>query len=225
MRYTIPELLRKLFDTSSAEDCNILKNKAMSLVRNGLIQTEAEKIVHREHRFITDATGEVTLFNALLLNAFFPDPKRVKSIFDDPKIRLDSAEVIRSLVLDRQVLVGVALLSSKSILLVENLFDVETFDLKHKKLPNPFQVLPQLALGRNIGLLQALLAQSASLDAHDSLLSAYLRQDWAEAMNYCSQIKKLGDHKESCRELIEAVERGYQEAQNFDDLITIFKNH
>ena len=224
MRYKIPDLLRKVFDTSSAEDSKVLKDKAMSFVRNGLVQAEAEQGTHRKQWFITNTTGEVTLYNALLLNAFFTDLKRVKSIFDDPKIRQESAEIVRSLILDRQALLGVALLNPESQLLVENLFDVETFDLKHKKLPNPFQVLPQLALGSNIGLLQALLAQSASLDAHDSLLSAYLRQDWVEAMNHCSQIKKLGDHKESCRELIEAVERGYQEAQNFDDLITIFKN-
>ena len=224
MRYKIPELLRKVFNISSAEDSKILKDKAMSFVRNGLVQAEAEQGIHRKQWFITSTSGEVTLYNALLLNAFFPDPKRVKSIFDDVKVREESAEIVRSLILDKQALVGVALLSSKSQLLIGGLNDIETFDLRHKTLPNPFQTLPQLALGSNIGLLQALLAQTASLDVHDSLLSAYLRQDWVEAMSHCARIKKLDAQSETYRELIESVERGYQEAYEFDQLISLFKN-
>ncbi|SFV25090.1 hypothetical protein SAMN04488139_0076 [Pseudidiomarina donghaiensis] len=213
-----------MFNASSAEQSKALKDKAMSFVRNGLVQAEAEQGIHRKQWFITSSTGEVTLYNALLLNAFFPDPKRVKFIFDDVRVRQESAEIVRSLVLDRQSLVGVTLLSPKSHLLIEKLFDVGEFDLRESKLPNPFHVLPQIALGSNIGLLQALLTQSASLDSRDSLLSAYLRQDWDEAMKHCSQIKKLAGQEESYRELIDAVERGYQEAQEFDQLIDIFKN-
>lgn len=196
----------------------------MSFVRNGLVPAKTEQGVQRKQWFITNESGEITLHNALLLNAFFPDPKRVKAIFDDSKVRLQSAETVRSLMLDRQSLVGVSLVKPDAQLLIKNLFDVEAFDLRDRKLPNPFQTLPQLALGTNMGLLQALLAQSASLDSHDSLLSAYLRQDWEEAMKLCTQLEKLGSDQDGCQSLIGAVKVGYHEAQEFDQLISIFKN-
>lgn len=223
MHQKIPQLIRDLFHIQAAEDSSLLKNKAMSFVRNGLITTETEQGVQREQHFITSEQGRVQLYNVLLLSAFFPDTKLVKEIFSDTHVRKLCADEIRSLFLERQSLLGITLTKPATHQLVESLLAVETFDLKQSMLPNPFETLPQLALGKNIPLMQALLAQSASLDSHDSLLSAYLREDWEEAAKLCEQFESLGSLPESCYSLVETIKTRYQEAQEFDDLIDLFK--
>ena len=60
-KLTIPEAIRKLFDIDVAKDSPLLKNKANSLVRNGLIKVETEKIVQRKAVYLAD--GQLTVLH------------------------------------------------------------------------------------------------------------------------------------------------------------------
>lgn len=222
MQRKIPELIRELFKLSSAADSKTLKDKAMSFVRNGLIKAESVQVTHRKQWFITDKQGETLLFNALLLSAFFPDPKQVKEIFKNTDARLRAAETIRSIFLDRQSLLGISLVKPKTFHLIDNLSN-DAFELNSTKLPNPFETLPQLTLCNNTALLHALLAQSASLDAYDSLLRAYLQQNWESAIEQCNQLENLGLVPSHCLMLVEAIKKEYREAREFDALLDMFK--
>ncbi|MCH8543858.1 MAG: hypothetical protein LAT61_09835 [Alcanivorax sp.] len=223
MRRKIPELIRDLFQIDTGAESTCLKNKAMSFVRNGLLPAEAEQAVQRKQWFVTDADGVTILHNALLLSAFFPDPKYVKAIFDKPATRLKSAEELKALFTDRQALLGVALLKPAAVELVECLQATDSFNLRQSRLPSPFEVLPQLGLSSNMMLMSALLAQSASLDAGDSLLAAYLAQDWERASQLCDELEGLGEVPVGCRSLVEAVRARYREAQEFDELLDRFR--
>jgi hypothetical protein len=223
MRRKIPELIRELFQIETAAESNCLKGKAMSFVRNGLLPAESEQVVQRKQWFVTDADGVTILYNALLLSTFFPDTKYVKTIFSDPKARIEAAEQLKAVITERQTLLGVALLKPAAIELVESLQAGDSFDLRQNRLPSPFESLPALEPGNNMTLMSALLAQSASLDAGDSLLAAYLARDWQRASRLCDELESLGDVPPGCRSLVEAIRARYREAQEFDDLLDRFR--
>lgn len=223
MRRKIPELIRELFQIETAAESTCLKDKAMSFVRNGLLPAESEQVVQRKQWFVTDANGITILHNALLLSAFFPDTKHVKTIFEKPKERLAAADQLKAVITSRQTLLGIALLKPAAITLVESLQAVDSFNLRQNRLPSPFEALPQLGLGTNMTLMSALLAQSASLDAGDSLLAAYLAQDWERANQLSDELERLGEVPAGCLSLIEAVRTRLREAQEFDDLLDRFR--
>lgn len=223
MRRKIPELIRELFQIETAAESACLKDKAMSFVRNKLLPAESEQVVQRKQWFVTDADGVTILYNALLLSTFFPDTRYVKAIFDNRKTRQEAAGQLKAVITDRQTLLGVALLKPAAIKLVESLQAGDSVDLRKRRLPSPFEALPPLEPGSNMTLMSALLAQSASLDASDSLLAAYLAQDWERANQLCDELESLGEVPEGCRSLIEAVRARYREAQEFDDLLDRFR--
>lgn len=102
---TIPEAIHKLFGINVAKESPLLKNKANSLVRNGLIEVERESKVQRSG--VTLRAGqEIALHNALLLNAIFPDPKDVKRIFLDAQFRRECAELVVNVLKNRNSLLG-----------------------------------------------------------------------------------------------------------------------
>lgn len=223
MRRKIPELIRELFQIETAAESTCLKDKAMSFVRNGLLPAEPEPGVQRNQWFVTDKDGITILHNALLLSTFFPSTKYVKAIFDKQKMRLEAADQLKTVIADRQTLLGVALLKPAAIALVESLHATDSFNLRQCRLPNPVEAMPQLGLGSNMTLMSALLAQSVSLDAGDSLLAAYLAQDWERANQLSDELERLGEVPPGCLTLIEAVRIRYREAQEFDDLLDRFR--
>ncbi|MGB0467633.1 MAG: hypothetical protein ACPGF7_08925 [Pontibacterium sp.] len=216
-RLTIPESIRKLFGIDVAKESPLLKTKANSMVRNGLIQTETELIVHRKAVYLAEGQDTV-LFNALVLNAFFPDPKDVKKVFHDDDYRLQAAAIVKSVLLDTQSVIGVAVSNPKSLELISCL--ESSFDLFSGRLPNPFQILPQVALEDNISLLHALLAQSASLSLADGLLLSYLNGDIVEA----NRLAQLIEHDTpELTALKNSVESKLREAEEFDSLLDQFR--
>lgn len=214
---TIPEAIRRLFDIDVAKESPLLKNKAMSLVRNGLIKVKKVPIVDRSATYL--AEGQMTvLHNALLLNAVFHDPKDVKRIFENREYRTQCAETIRLLFTDQSSLLGVALRTPYALKLAEAL--AGNLDLTIERLPNPFAVLPQVPLGRNLNLLQALLAQASSLAPADSMLLAYLRGDIAAA---AEMAESLITEDTSVSALRKHILDKFNEASEFDELLEQFK--
>ncbi len=217
MGLTIPEAIRSLFKIDVAKESPLLKNKAMSLVRNRLIKVEKELNVQRSK--VRLAKGQETvLFNALVLNAVFPDPKDVKAIFTNTKYRCSAVLILNSVLRGHDSLCGVALSSVAAIKLVECIDS--DFDLYAARLPNPFKVLPQVALGENTNLLQALLAQAAMLDPVDSVLVTYLDGDFVRAQAMLADISDLDGPMAVITDFIEA---SITEAGEFDELIDQFK--
>jgi hypothetical protein len=216
-RITVPEAIRQLFDIDVASQSQLLKTKADSLVRNKLIKIETEQKVQRQSKYL--APGQMTvLFNALLLNAVFHDPKDVKRIFEDKAYRQECAIALRAMFGKSNSLMGIALSNGLAVKFTDAL--AGDFDLYQNKLPNPFAVLPQLALGKNLNLLYALLAQSAAMDPTDNLLLAYLEGDVDKAAEIASSIVTDND---AVTQLKQHIDNKLQEAIEFDDLLGKFK--
>lgn len=215
---TIPEAIRKLFDVNVAQESPLLKNKANSLVRNGLIEVEKEARVQRSE--VTLCPGqEISLHNALLLNALFPDPKDVKRIFLDTQFRLQCAELAIDVLKNRNSLLGQAYQSRATEDLANCLMDPQR-DLRAEYLPNPFSTLPQVILGEQTNLLHVLLAQAASLDPADSFLLAYLKGDWKAAERLSSQVSTGSPE---LLMLKSEVDRKLAEAHEFNNLLNFFR--
>ena len=215
---TIPETIYKLFNVNVARASPLLKNKANSLVRNGLIEVEREVRVQRSEVTLRP-DQEIPLHNALLLNALFPDPKDVKKIFLDAQFRSQCAELITDVLKNRNSLLGQAYQSSAADALSSFLNDPQR-DLKTEYLPNPFSALPQVILGEQTNLLHVLLAQAASLDPADSFLLAYLKGDWKTAEQLSSQVSTGSPE---LLMLKHEVDRKLSEAHEFNDLLNFFR--
>jgi hypothetical protein len=216
---TIPDAIFKLFSIQVAKDSQFLKNKANSLVRNGLIKTVQDKHVQRSTIYLKDKSQLTVLHNALIINAIYLDPKEVKRIFEDTAYRAECAETVNTLLSDMTSLMGIALQSPMVLKLVNALRSGES--LYHTKLPNPFSKLPQVALGSNTGLLQALLVQSSVLKTSDTVLMAYLQKDWKKASELCSH---LDESVLGIKELKQSIDSQLQEACDFDDLLDQMRN-
>lgn len=149
-----------------------LKDQLNSLVRNELIYMDVQRISHRNHRSLP--TCELTtLFNATLLLAIFPDPARVKLIFDDVEVRQRAAKLAGLIVMNRQSLLELVHLNVNAATFVDKLA-TPNLDLRKHRLDNPFEVLPQILLKGDMGLLDCYVARSASLAKADPMLRCYL---------------------------------------------------
>lgn len=215
---SIPDAIRKLFGVDVAKESPLLKNKAMSFVRNELIAVRKERKVDRKAVYLA-AGQENILHNALVLNAVFPNPKDVKRVFDDDQYRTECAAVVKRLLTDRASVLGQTLQSDSSEKMASFLADTER-DLRQELMPNPFQVLPQVALGENTTLLHALLAQAASLDPADSFLLAYMNGDWEAAQELSSRISSVSPELLAIKT---EIDRKLNEAYEFNDLLNFFR--
>ncbi|WP_221796213.1 hypothetical protein [Oceanobacter mangrovi] len=211
----IPEAIRDMFGIESAAESKFLADKANSFHRNKLFKVEKKSGVQRATTYISKEQ-EVVLFNALLLNSVFTDPKQVKQIFENPKARADAAETLRSMLLNRTTVCGMALASAETTLLVTSLEG--NFDLYTEKLPNPFETLPQMLLGPHTNLLNALLAQASVLDPVDSVLAAWVAGDIERAYQLANKI----DNSEPVAPFLDMVRNRYHELQRFSKLLDDF---
>ncbi|WP_318477766.1 hypothetical protein [Photobacterium leiognathi] len=216
-KLSIPDAIKKLFNIEVSKESPFLKNKANSFVRNKLIKTVTENNVQRKNIYLEDDQQLIVLFNALLLNAFYPDPKHVKKIFEDKKYRAECTESIKALFGNQNHLSGQALCSVKVIELI-NTLDSDK-DLYTTQIPNPFTVLPQLALGPNTGLLNNLLLQASSLNPVDSVLISITKNDWLTAKK---QTAYLSDDMPGSSEIVKMINNHIDEAKEFDELLDFF---
>jgi hypothetical protein len=211
----IPEAIRSLFGIESAVDSKFLADKANSFQRNGLLKVHKERGVQRASVFI-DNEQEIVLFNALLLSSVFTDPKYVKQIFEEPLIRAEASQTLRSMLLNRTSVCGMALTSEETTLLVTSLEG--NFDLYTEKLPNPFETLPQMLLGPHTNLLNVLLAQASVLEPVDSVLAAWVAGDIERAYQLANKI----DNSEPVTPFLDMVRSHYHELQRLSKLLGDF---
>ncbi|ELO1558028.1 hypothetical protein [Aeromonas hydrophila] len=169
--YTLAEAVRDLFGFKLA-DYPKLKDQLNSLVRNKLIHMDADLISHRNRRLLPELEL-TTLFNATLLLALFPDPAKVKLIFDDVEERQKAARLADLIVINRQSLLEIIHLNVNAAIFV-NVLATPDIDLRKHRLDNPFEILPQILLKGDVGLVDCNVARSASLTKGDSMLRCYL---------------------------------------------------
>ena len=169
--YTLAGAVRDLFGLKLG-DFPKLKDQLNSLVRNGLIHVDAERISHRNRRSLPECEL-TTLFNATLLLAIFPDPAMVKSIFVNAEARRKAATFADLIVMNRQSLLELVHLNVNAATFV-NVLATPDIDLRKHRLDNPFEILPQILLKGDVGLVDCNVARSASLTKGDSMLRCYL---------------------------------------------------
>lgn len=212
---SIPEAIRDLFDIDTAAESTLLKDKANSFRRNGLLKVIEEQHVQRKSVYLAPGQ-ETVLFNALVLNAVFPDPKHVKKIFEDRKARAEASDIISNMLLKRSNVSGIALASAETTALVSYLEGDS--DIYSEKLPNPFEILPQLALGQHTNLLNVLLAQASILDPLDSVLAAYVAGDIDKACNLAESI----EDQSAAKPFLDLIRKQHQEVKRFTKLLDDF---
>ena len=211
--YSIPEALRLLFGSEILSQAPSLRYKADSFRRNGLLNSQADLIVHKNKNSIPE-TELNALFNAMLLSSFFPDTQEVNAIFFEPDKRQQCTEVVKAMFTRQHSLAGITLSSSKATAFVTCLEG--DFDLRAERLPNPFKTLPQAALGSNGSLLRVLLTQAAVLEPMDSILMKYLDGEWLEAQ---ALIGQLDTNVAGVAELKAEIDKKIHEAEEVDDLL------
>ncbi len=211
--YSIPDALKLLFGSDMLKDVPSLRTKANSFLRNNLLTFKEDLIVHKKSKFIPETELD-TLFNAMLLSAIFADSKEVKAIFSEPTKRQQCAEIVKAMFTRQHSLAGIALSSSNASDFVACLEG--GFDLRAKRLPNPFKTLPQATLGSNGSLLRVLLAQAAVLEPMDSILMKYLDGEWLEAK---ALIDQLDANAFGVAELKAEIDKKIHEAEEVDDLL------
>ena len=161
------------------------------------------------------------LWNAILLQGLFGEPRLVVDFLRYPTRREALAEWIRELFLERQSLAGVGLLRHELLTLLERL---PLADLYREYLPNPFaDTLPQMGLGGQASnLLKTLAAQTAALSQGDSMMACYLDGDLEQAYCKASTLETSNALLLKYRHLIV---RQYEEARAFDELLDTLRKH
>ncbi|QPL54600.1 hypothetical protein [Vibrio navarrensis] len=163
------------------------------------------------------------LFNALVLDGFFNDPKLVKAIFEDSAKRVTNAALCEEVLLKAQAVTEVMHLSQAAQQFLSQLRD-DAFNLRESRLVCPFadQRLPQVDLAmQNTGLLYQLLrSQRLSLSHKEQILLCWLEQDLLAAAQLADQVDlALLQGDMGLAELVQKVRREYQEAQSFNALL------
>jgi len=155
------------------------------------------------------------LWNAILLQGVFGEPKLVAELLEPKAKRQPLVDWARQLFLERQSLAGLGLLRQELVVFLDRL---PVADLREESLPNPFaDTLPQMGLGHLHGnLLKALAAQTAALSLGDSMMAHYLSGDLEQAYEKACEVQTQSELLLQYRDLII---REYEEAKDFDDLL------
>ncbi|WP_394234468.1 hypothetical protein [Pseudomonas anguilliseptica] len=167
------------------------------------------------NRVLINPAHITLLWNAILLQGVFGEPKLVIELLSPKAKRQPLVDWAKQLFLERQSLAGLGLLRQELVVFLDRL---PTADLCQEPLPNPFaDTLPQMGLGHLHGnLLKALAAQTAALSLGDSMMAHYLGGDLQQAYEKACEVQTQNELLLQYRELII---REYEEAKDFDNLL------
>lgn len=214
---SIPNAIRKFFGVELAQH-KAFKDLVYPLVRSKnflKVTREPMGIGSTKHHLLIDKDHLNKFYNAVLLQGFFADSKRVRTLFDDKNKRLEAAEFLDLIISSRQSVIGVAIQSQRFHQLIERLKSIET-NLTTEPLPNPFKELPQLSLNGLTSVIQVLLAQSAVMSEGESMVIQFLNGDLEKAYEYSCQLHTNDPY---LRKYQTQIQKEYQEANEFDDLL------
>mgnify|MGYP001243348613 CR=1 FL=1 len=214
---SVPQAMRQHFNVELAKHKNV-KDLVYPFIRgkSGFIPIHREDIDFSDKKNIYIKDEGLTKFlNAVVLQGFFSDSKHVKKIFSDIKVRLDSADFIEHVLVKRQSIVGVSL-QNKSVDTFLGQLKNANFNLSTERLINPFIELPQISLKGCSSLMQAALAQSATISTGDTMMMHFFEGDLKKAYSYAIDIKNDNGHLGYYKKLII---KDYNEANEFDSLL------
>ncbi|WP_025626916.1 hypothetical protein [Vibrio parahaemolyticus] len=211
-----PDAIRKLFSVELSEHKSF-KDLVYPLVRSkGFLIVNKEQVgIGSEKNHLLIARESLNKFhNAVLLQGFFADSKRVKAIFTDSGKRMEAAEFLNVILAGRQSIIGVGIQSEA----LEQFINImkSSVSLSENRLPNPFYELPQLSIGNITSVMQALLAQSAVLSDGETMMLYYLNGDLEKAYEAASSLQTEHPVLSKYQSLIS---QQYLEANEFDNLL------
>ncbi|EPT9499742.1 hypothetical protein ACVTP5_000894 [Vibrio parahaemolyticus] len=211
-----PDAIRKLFSVELSEHKSF-KDLVYPLVRSKgfLIVNKEQMGIGSEKNHLLIARESLNKFhNAVLLQGFFADSKRVKAIFTDSGKRMEAAEFLNVILAGRQSIIGVGIQSEA----LEQFINImkSSVSLSENRLPNPFYELPQLSIGNITSVMQALLAQSAVLSDGETMMLYYLNGDLEKAYEVASSLQTEHPVLSKYQSLIS---QQYLEANEFDNLL------
>jgi len=220
---TLPQAVERLFGIPLARH-PVLRNAVNTLVKAmsqaKVLQLVEEDISHTNggrKRWTLPRSDLAGLSNAIVLHGIFGEPKSVIRLFTQPAVRRQHADWARSLLLERQSVASLGLINQELLRLLEQLDS--PIDLKHVRLPNPFDnnTLPQMGLSDYGGnLLKALACQTAALSLGDSMMAHYLNGDLEQARTAALALNTKNPLLLQYRQMILSA---YEEAQAFDELL------
>lgn len=211
-----PDAIRTLFSVELSEHKSF-KNLVYPLVRSeGFLIVNKEPMgIGSEKNHLLIARESLNKFhNAVLLQGFFADSKRVKDIFRDKCKRIEAAEFLNVILSGRQSIIGVGIQSEA----LEQFINImkSNVSLSENRLPNPFYELPQLSIGNITSVMQTLLAQSAVFSDGETMMLYYLNGDLEKAYKAASSLQTEHPILSKYQSLIT---RQYLEANEFDNLL------
>lgn len=167
------------------------------------------------NRVLINPAHITLLWNAILLQGMFGEPKLVADLLKPKANRQPLVDWAKQLFLERQSLAGLGLLRQELVVFLERL---PVADLREEQLPNPFaDTLPQMGLGHLHGnLLKSLAAQTAALSLGDSMMAHYLSGDLEQAYKQACELQSESDLLMRYRDL---VIHEYEEAKDFYELL------
>lgn len=211
-----PDAIRKLFSVELSEHKSF-KDLVYPLVRSkGFLIVNKEQMGNgSEKNHLLIARESLNKFhNAVLLQGFFADSKRVKAIFTDSSKRMEAAEFLDVILAGRQSIIGVSIQSEA----LEQFIHImkSSVSLSENRLPNPFYELPQLSIGNITSVMQALLAQSAVLSKGETMMLYYLNGALEKAYEAASSLQT--EHPVLSKYQL-LITQQYLEANEFDNLL------
>ncbi len=212
-----PDAILKLFKINLSENKSF-KDLVYPLVRSKnflKIKREQMAINSNKSHILISSDNLIKFHNAVLLQGFFADTKRIKDIFISQEKRKESAEFLELVVNGRQSILAIEVQSKELTTLITKLRSKE-FDLCSEKLPNPFKELPQLSLNGITNVMQTLLAQSALLTQAESMMTHFFNNDLEKA--YASS-SLLTSNDPTLIAYQTHIKRQYNEAIEFDNLL------
>lgn len=214
---SIPRAIKKLFFIELSQYKGF-KDRVYPLVKN----KNQDFIAARRKRMSSGSRDELfisvdsldKLHNAVILQGFFADTKRVKSLFSDKKKRAEATEFLSTIFAVHKSVYD-EVLQAKELTRLIDIMHSET-PLDSIRLPNPFIELPQLSINGLTTVMQALLAKSAVLSHGEVMMMHYINGDLAQAYEEACKTKSESAVVMKYRSLI--MHR-YQEAKDFDNLL------
>ncbi len=217
-----PDAIWQLFKVRLSEH-KAFKDLVYPLVRSKAflnVRKESMGIGSNKHHLLIAPDSLIKLYNAVLLQGFFSDSKRIKEIFTKQDKRLEATEFLDLIVSSRQSILGLGMQTEALSSLIVQLNSDEP-QLTEQKLPNPFIELPQLSLNGVTSLMQALLAQSAVLTQGETMMTHFLNDDLEKAYQASCLLHPTNT---VLRQYQTRIQQQYHEANEFDNLLDSLLN-
>tara|TARA_R110000868_G_scaffold58122_1_gene179274 strand:- start:56253 stop:56933 length:681 start_codon:yes stop_codon:yes gene_type:complete len=218
----IPDAIERLFDLKLSK-YEAFRNSVNTLVNTPLFnpkKTEGSYAVGGRKKTYLENSELIKFHNAILLQAIFPAPKTIHKFFEDI---IDERHALskwaHGLLIHQQSISGIGLTSAK----LHRYFEVlsTSDDLTKIKLPNPFEILPQVHLKGHTSVCALLSAQSSSMSATDSMVAYFLSDDLENAAKYARQVDS---DVQIIRQYQSLILKKYEEAIVFTELLSEWRN-